>query len=229
MPNVTVYTLPSCSQCDMTKRMLERNKIEYSTIDLSTNQDAVDMVKNLGYSSAPVVMVGRDKVIAESFVPLPETSPVKLKLTLLRYVLTSIDPSALRNPVPPSLSIKPFAVTIPLLFVEIPVLVEKFPFTVKSPVMVTLPSVVKLPVIVKFQFPVSVAILLPPAYHLKLSTLAPTLLHSASFAIPIAKSAVVEHKNGYKRSFVPTDQVVIVGGDAPLLLKSILLPFPPFN
>lgn len=44
----------------MTKRMLERNKIEYSTIDLSTNQDAVDMVKNLGYSSAPVVMVGED-------------------------------------------------------------------------------------------------------------------------------------------------------------------------
>ncbi|MEY4945034.1 MAG: glutaredoxin-like protein NrdH, partial [Actinomycetota bacterium] len=27
---VTVYTLPACVQCDSTKRMLQRNQIEYA-------------------------------------------------------------------------------------------------------------------------------------------------------------------------------------------------------
>lgn len=60
MNNVTVYTLSQCSQCDMTKRVLERNNIEFNTVDLSTSQEAINMVRSLGYSSVPVVMVGED-------------------------------------------------------------------------------------------------------------------------------------------------------------------------
>jgi glutaredoxin-like protein NrdH len=56
--SVTVYTLPSCVQCDSTKRLLERNNIEFNTVDLSTDESAMKAVKALGYSAAPVVIAG---------------------------------------------------------------------------------------------------------------------------------------------------------------------------
>lgn len=55
---VTVYTLPACVQCDSTKRVLTRNGVEYQEVDLSQDADALSMVRELGYSAAPVVMVG---------------------------------------------------------------------------------------------------------------------------------------------------------------------------
>lgn len=57
---VTVYTLPSCVQCDSTKRMLTRNGIEFQSVDLSQDESAMVMVKGLGYSAAPIVVTGDD-------------------------------------------------------------------------------------------------------------------------------------------------------------------------
>lgn len=57
---VTVYTLPSCVQCDSTKRVLTRNGIEFKTIDLSQDEAAMALVKELGYTAAPIVVVGDD-------------------------------------------------------------------------------------------------------------------------------------------------------------------------
>lgn len=55
---VTLYTLPSCVQCDSTKKVLQRNEIPYNEIDLSVDDSAMEMVKSLGYASAPVVVAG---------------------------------------------------------------------------------------------------------------------------------------------------------------------------
>lgn len=55
---VTIYTLPSCPQCDTTKRFLARQGVEYTEVDLSENAEATEMIKQLGYVSAPVVMAG---------------------------------------------------------------------------------------------------------------------------------------------------------------------------
>ena len=57
---VTVYTLPACVQCDSTKRVLTRNSIEYSEIDLSADESAMAYVRGLGYTAAPVVVSGED-------------------------------------------------------------------------------------------------------------------------------------------------------------------------
>ena len=54
---VTVYTLPVCQQCNMTKRWLDQRGIEYSTVDLSTDAQAAEAVKFLGYLAAPVIVV----------------------------------------------------------------------------------------------------------------------------------------------------------------------------
>lgn len=56
----TVYTKPACVQCDMTKRMLDKLGIEYSTVDISEDQEAFDMLISMGYRAAPVVITPED-------------------------------------------------------------------------------------------------------------------------------------------------------------------------
>lgn len=54
--NVTVYTKPSCVQCTATFRALDKEGIEYETVDLLENGDALITIKSLGYLQAPVVV-----------------------------------------------------------------------------------------------------------------------------------------------------------------------------
>jgi glutaredoxin-like protein NrdH len=58
---VTVYTNPNCVQCEQTKKWLNLNKIEYSIVDLSSDTEALEMVLELGFKSAPVVITDTDK------------------------------------------------------------------------------------------------------------------------------------------------------------------------
>jgi glutaredoxin-like protein NrdH len=55
---VTVYSLPSCVQCDTTKRFLNKNGIEYTEVNLAEDEQAYEKIKNMGYTQAPVVEVG---------------------------------------------------------------------------------------------------------------------------------------------------------------------------
>lgn len=57
---VTVYSLPNCVQCDSTKRLLTRSEVAFEEVDLSQDPDAMAMVRELGYTAAPVVMAGED-------------------------------------------------------------------------------------------------------------------------------------------------------------------------
>lgn len=52
----TVYTKPSCVQCNATYRALDSKGIEYDIIDLSEDPTALETVKELGYLQAPVVV-----------------------------------------------------------------------------------------------------------------------------------------------------------------------------
>ncbi len=53
---VTVYTKPSCVQCTATYRALDSKGIEYEVLDVSTDEQALETVKALGYLQAPVVI-----------------------------------------------------------------------------------------------------------------------------------------------------------------------------
>ena len=55
---VIVYTLPSCVQCDSTKRYLKRNLIEFEEVDLANDSEAMEKIKEMGYTQAPVVESG---------------------------------------------------------------------------------------------------------------------------------------------------------------------------
>lgn len=54
--SVVVYTKPSCVQCSATFRALDAKGIEYETVNLLENGDALVKIKNLGYLQAPVVV-----------------------------------------------------------------------------------------------------------------------------------------------------------------------------
>ncbi|MDO5722119.1 MAG: glutaredoxin-like protein NrdH [Actinomycetaceae bacterium] len=55
---ITVYSKPMCVQCDATKRALNKQGLDYATIDISEDAAALDYVKSLGYAQAPVVIAG---------------------------------------------------------------------------------------------------------------------------------------------------------------------------
>lgn len=57
---VTVYTKPSCVQCNATYRALDSKGIEYEVLDLSEDAAALERVKELGYLQAPVVVAEGD-------------------------------------------------------------------------------------------------------------------------------------------------------------------------
>jgi glutaredoxin-like protein NrdH len=45
----------------MTKKFLDKNEINYKVVDLSQDQESLDMVLGLGFSAAPVVIAGDSK------------------------------------------------------------------------------------------------------------------------------------------------------------------------
>jgi glutaredoxin-like protein NrdH len=57
---ITVYTKPSCVQCDATKRMMDKLNIKYSTVDITVDTEAFDMIISKGFKAAPVVITDDD-------------------------------------------------------------------------------------------------------------------------------------------------------------------------
>jgi glutaredoxin-like protein NrdH len=55
---ITVYSKPSCVQCNATYRALDKLGFEYEVIDISQDADARDYVMSLGHLQAPVVVAG---------------------------------------------------------------------------------------------------------------------------------------------------------------------------
>ena len=66
--NVTVYSTPTCPYCTRVKEFLKENKVEFTSIDVSTDEAAAQqMVDKSGQMGVPVldvdgtVIVGFDK------------------------------------------------------------------------------------------------------------------------------------------------------------------------
>lgn len=59
-PAITVYSKPSCVQCTATYRALDNRGLEYSVVDISTDDQALERVKQLGYQQAPIVVTDHE-------------------------------------------------------------------------------------------------------------------------------------------------------------------------
>lgn len=60
MSAITVYTKPSCVQCNATYRALDKEGLDYRVVDLTEDPEALKMVTGLGYNAAPVVVAGNE-------------------------------------------------------------------------------------------------------------------------------------------------------------------------
>lgn len=58
---IIVYSTPGCVQCNMTVKFLDSKGISNRKIDLSEDDASMALVKDLGYASAPVVVVPFDR------------------------------------------------------------------------------------------------------------------------------------------------------------------------
>lgn len=56
--SITVYSKPACVQCTATTRALDARGLSYDVIDLTEDAAAMQMVTDLGYRQAPVVVAG---------------------------------------------------------------------------------------------------------------------------------------------------------------------------
>jgi glutaredoxin-like protein NrdH len=52
---ITVYTKPSCVQCDATKRTLDKLGLEYTAIDATQDEAVYNMLVEKGFKAMPVV------------------------------------------------------------------------------------------------------------------------------------------------------------------------------
>lgn len=57
---IQVFSKPNCVQCTATKRWLTQKGAEFTEVDLTEDDAAMAMVKELGYAQAPVVITDTD-------------------------------------------------------------------------------------------------------------------------------------------------------------------------
>lgn len=57
---ITVYSTPTCVQCNATYKKLDNLGFEYNVIDTTQDDVALEFVKSLGYMQAPVVVTDND-------------------------------------------------------------------------------------------------------------------------------------------------------------------------
>lgn len=57
---VTLFTKPSCVQCTMTKKVLDKEGVSYEVVDVSSDDAGLQRIVELGYKQVPVVIAGSD-------------------------------------------------------------------------------------------------------------------------------------------------------------------------
>lgn len=64
MKKVKVYSTPTCPFCQLAKKFLTENNIEYEDIDVSVNKEkAEDMVELSGQIGVPVIVIDEEIIV----------------------------------------------------------------------------------------------------------------------------------------------------------------------
>lgn len=57
MMNITIYTMPKCEACERTKIWLDEYDLGFNEVDITEDEEAMELVKSRGYNQAPVVSI----------------------------------------------------------------------------------------------------------------------------------------------------------------------------
>ncbi|MCI0509634.1 ribonucleoside-diphosphate reductase class Ib glutaredoxin subunit [Chromohalobacter marismortui] len=59
--SIKIYSKPNCMQCHATYRALDKQGLDYTVVDISTDPEAVRTVESLGYRQLPVVVAAESQ------------------------------------------------------------------------------------------------------------------------------------------------------------------------
>lgn len=59
MMSIAIYTMPKCEACERTKMWLDEQGFGYDEVDITEDEEAMELVKSHGYNQAPVVSINR--------------------------------------------------------------------------------------------------------------------------------------------------------------------------
>ncbi len=76
---LTVYSKPNCPHCEQAKSWLDSNKIEYDVVDVSVNNDALDMLREHGHKSVPQLYLNGEVLVSGGWEGLKTQDPDVLK------------------------------------------------------------------------------------------------------------------------------------------------------
>ena len=76
---LTVYSKPNCPHCELAKSWLDSNKIEYEVIDITVNNEALDMLREQGHKSVPQLYLNNEVFVPGGYEGLKNQDPSVLK------------------------------------------------------------------------------------------------------------------------------------------------------
>jgi glutaredoxin-like YruB-family protein len=75
---IKLYTTPYCTYCKLAKNFLAKNKVTFTEIDISEDEDALkDMMRRSGQMSVPVIEVDGTMVVGFNETKLKKLLGVK--------------------------------------------------------------------------------------------------------------------------------------------------------
>lgn len=69
MTPITLYTKNNCPQCVMTKKFLNEKNVSFTEINLDTDPQYIDTLKEQGFQSVPVITTQDAQVTIVGFRP----------------------------------------------------------------------------------------------------------------------------------------------------------------
>lgn len=76
---LTIYSKPNCPYCDLAKSWLDSNKINYEVVDISINNEALDMLREQGHKSVPQIYLNGEIFVPGGYDGLKNRDPAVLK------------------------------------------------------------------------------------------------------------------------------------------------------
>jgi len=75
---VKLYTTPFCTYCKLAKNFFSKNKIDFTEIDISEDEKALnEMVKKSGQMGVPVIEIGDEIIIGYNEAKIKKALGVK--------------------------------------------------------------------------------------------------------------------------------------------------------
>ena len=84
MKKITIYTGPICNYCDAAKRLLKRNNIEFSEIDISTGPEILDQMISKSNGKRTIPQIFFDDEHIGGYIELRELEKEKKLLECLK-------------------------------------------------------------------------------------------------------------------------------------------------